>query len=85
MCVSSAIVCFPAMNQSATTVTWTRNDVTVTEESSHVFLQSVVNTETAQYTNSLTVSGPEYGTYRCTVDNDRTEPADSEDIEVEGR
>ncbi len=70
---------------SATNVTWTRNGTTVTEDGSHVFLQSVVDTETAQYTNSLTVSGPEYGTYQCTVDNDRSEQPDSEDIEVEGR
>ncbi len=69
----------------ATTVTWTRNGTTVTEDISHAFVQSVVNTETARYTNSLTVSGPEYGTYRCTVDNDRTEPPDSEEIEVGGR
>ncbi len=69
----------------ATAVTWTRNDVTVPEDGSHVFFQSVVNAETARYINSLTVSGPEYGTYRCAVDNDRTEPPDHEEIEVGGR
>ncbi len=68
----------------ATTVTWTRDDATVTEDDSHVILQSVMDTETAHYNNSLTVSESEYGVYRCTVDNDRSAPY-SEDVQVEGR
>ena len=57
----------------------------VTEDSNHVVLQSVVDGETAEYNNSLTVSVAEHGTYRCTVDNDRTAPPVFQELDVEGK
>ncbi len=69
----------------ASAVTWSRNDVPVTEDDNHVALQSVVDGETATYNNSLTVRASEFGIYTCTVSNDRTSMAFSEDIIIEGR
>ena len=51
----------------ATTVTWTRDSVTVTEGN-----ETVLNDHmTAQYTHTLTVTGRLGGDYTCTVANDR--------------
>ena len=49
----------------ATTVTWTRDSVTVTEGTETVLDDPV----TAQYTHTLTVTGMQEGLYRCTVAN----------------
>ena len=51
----------------ATTVTWTRDSVTVTEGTETV----LDNRETSQYTHTLTVTGREEGDYTCTVTNNR--------------
>ena len=50
----------------ATTVTWTRDSVTVTEGTETVLDDSV----TAQYTHTLTVTGRLGGLYTCTVANE---------------
>ena len=55
----------------ATTVTWTRDSVTVTEGTETVLDDSV----TAQYTHTLTVSGSTTGAYTCTVANDKPSSA----------
>ncbi len=68
----------------ASAVTWSRNGVPVTEDSNHIILQSVGDGETAEYNNSLTVSASEFGTYTCTVSNDRTPSAVSKDTKVGG-
>ena len=47
----------------ATTVTWTRDSTTVTEETETVLNDPV----TAQYTHTLTVTGRSPGLFRCTV------------------
>ena len=52
----------------ANNVTWTRDGSTVTN---HVFSQTVINTTTAEYNNTLTVTGREPGNYQCTVSNAR--------------
>ena len=49
----------------ATTVTWTRDSVTVAEGNGNV----LDNPETAQYTHTLTVTGRLGGLYTCTVAN----------------
>ena len=49
----------------ATTVTWTRDSVTVTEGTETV----LDDPETAQYTHTLTVIGRVGGVYTCTVAN----------------
>ena len=49
----------------ATTVTWTRDSVTVTEGSRTVLEDSI----TAQYTHNLTVTGQLGGLYTCSVSN----------------
>ena len=61
----------------ATTVTWTRDSVTVTEGTETVLDDPV----TAQYTHTLT--GNTTGVYTCTVANDKP-PRDSASFTVEG-
>ena len=51
----------------ATTVTWTRDSVTVTEGNETV----LDNHTTSMYTHTLTVTGRLAGDYRCTVTNNR--------------
>ena len=51
----------------ATTVTWTRDSVTVTEGTETV----LDNRITSQYTHTLTVTGRQGGLYKCTVANNR--------------
>ena len=51
----------------ATTVTWTRDSVTVTEGNETV----LDNRATSQYTHTLTVTGRLGGLYTCTVANNR--------------
>ena len=63
----------------ATTVTWTRDSVTVTEGTETV----LDNRTTSQYTHTLTVTGRLGGNYTCTVTNDR--PSDGlEQLTVRG-
>ena len=63
----------------ATTVTWTRDSVTVTEGTETHF-----DTSTYEYTHTLTVTGRLEGLYTCTVANDRPS-IDSANITVQGR
>ena len=51
----------------ATTVTWTRDSVTVSEGTKTVLDDPV----TAQYTHTLTVTGRQEGLYKCTVANNK--------------
>ena len=51
----------------ATTVTWTRDSITVTEGTETVLNDPV----TAQYTHTLTVTGRQPGIYTCTVVNNK--------------
>ena len=62
----------------ATTVTWTRDSVTVTEGTNTVLDDPV----TAQYTHTLT--GSTAGVYTCTAANDKPSN-DSASITVEGK
>ena len=63
----------------ATTVTWTRDSVTVTEG-----METVLDDPgTAQYTHTLAVAGRLGGLYTCTVSND-TPSEDSESLTVKG-
>ena len=62
----------------ATTVTWTRDSVTVTEGA-----ETHYNTSIHEYTNSLTVMERLEGLYTCTVDNCRPSN-DSTNIIVQG-
>ena len=61
----------------ATTVTWTRDSITVTEGTETVLNNAV----TAQYTHTLTVTTG--GEYTCTVSNNKPS-SDSASITVEG-
>ena len=63
----------------ATTVTWTRDSVTVTEGTETVLDDPV----TAQYTHTLTVTGRLGGPYTCTVANNKPS-SDSAQIIVHG-
>ena len=66
----------------ATTVTWTRDSETVSGEmfSSRTVL---TDTRTAQYTNTLTVTGRLGGRYQCTVSNNKPSQ-DSAQLTVAG-
>ena len=61
----------------ATTVTWTRDSVTITEGTETVLNDPV----TAQYTHTLTITSG--GLYTCTVSNDKPS-TDSATITVPG-
>ena len=63
----------------ATTVTWTRGSVTVTEGTETV----LDNRVTSQYTHTLTVTGKQWGLYTCTVANNKPSE-DSASYTVEG-
>ena len=58
----------------ATTVTWTRDSVTVTEGTETV----LDNHTTSQYTHTLTVTGRLGGLYTCTVTNNRPSEASAQ-------
>ena len=62
-----------------TTVTWTRDNVTITEGTETMLNDPV----TAQYTHTLTVTERLEGLYTCTVANDRPSN-DSANITVQG-
>ena len=64
----------------ATTVTWTRDSVTVTEGTETVLDDPV----TAQYTHTLTVTGRLAGLYTCTVANNKPSN-DSSSLRVNGK
>ena len=63
----------------ATTVTWIRDSVTVTEGNETV----LDNRVTSQYTHNLTVTGRLGGLYTCTVANNKPSTT-SVDLHVEG-
>ena len=63
----------------ATTATWTRDSVTVTEGNKTV----LDNRETSQYTHTLTVTGRLGGDYTCTVANNKPSE-DSAQLTVQG-
>ena len=63
----------------ATTVTWTRDSVTVTEGTQTV----LDNRVTSQYTHTLTVTGRLRGLYTCTVANNKPSE-DSASYTVQG-
>ena len=62
----------------ATTVTWTRDSVTVTERAVTHY-----DTSTHRYAHTLTVIGRLEGLYTCTVSNDKPS-SDSANINVQG-
>ena len=64
----------------ATTVTWTRDSVTITEGTETVLDDPV----TARYNHTLTVTGRLLGLYTCTVANNKPSSA-SADIIVQGK
>ena len=56
----------------ATTVSWTSNNSSVTEDSAHsITSQVLTDPETATYTHTLMVTGRLVGKYQCTVSNNK--------------
>ena len=56
----------------ATTVTWTSNSRTVTDDSAHhIMSQVLTDAETATYNHILTVTGRLVGEYGCNVSNNK--------------
>ena len=70
----------------ATTVIWTRDGATVHYDDDHVLTQTVTVTDigTVTYSNVLTVTGREPGSYQCSVTNHRGN-ASSQSLPVEGK
>ena len=66
----------------ATTVSWTVNNCTVTEDSAHNITSLITNTTTATYTHILAVTGRLEGEYKCNVSDNRT--PDSKKLVVVG-
>ena len=56
----------------ATTVSWSRDGITLSDDSNHDITSQVMDTVTATYTNTLTVTGRLAGQYECSVSNSRT-------------
>ena len=55
----------------ATTVSWTVNNHTVTEDSAHNITSQITDTTTATYNHTLTVTGRLVGEYECNVSNNK--------------
>ena len=64
----------------ATTVTWTRDSVTITEGTETTLDNSI----TAQYTHTLTMTERLGGLYTCTVANNK-QSSDSSSLRVKGK
>ena len=69
---------FTSTGGPATYVTWTRDNVTITEGA-----ETHYDTDDGSYGNALTVTGRLEGLYTCTVANDRPSN-DSATISVQG-
>ena len=63
----------------ATTVTWTRNSVTITEGNETVLDNYIIS----QYTHTLTVTGRLVGLYTCTVANNKPSESSAQ-LDVQG-
>ena len=72
------LTCF-STGGPATTVTWTRDSVTVTE-----WTETYYKTYTREYAHYLTVIGRTEGLYICTIANDRPSTASAR-INVQGK
>ena len=68
----------------ATTVTWTRDGAILSNDANHVFTKTVTHQLTATYSNVLTVTGREPGSYQCSVANVRTAPPATTSLTVAG-
>ena len=70
----------------ATTVSWRRNDVVLTDNSYYSIVpQILLDSETATYTHTLTVTGRLVGEYQCIVSNIRTPSGSSRSLTVVGK
>ena len=67
-CASQLTLTCISTGGPATTVTWTRDSITVTEGLTETVLNDPV---TAQYNHTLTVNGSLGRNYTCTVANDK--------------
>ena len=60
----------------ATTVSWTVNNHTVTEDGAHnITSQVLIDAETATYNHTLTLTGRLVGEYECNVSNNKPSSA----------
>ena len=67
----------------ATTVSWRRDGTLLTESSSYsTTSQMLLDTETATYNQTLTVTGRLVGQYQCSVSNIRTPSGSSRGLEI---
>ena len=68
----------------ATTVTWTRDSDTISDNDTFSLTTELSDAVTAQYTHTLTVTGRLGGLYTCTVANDKPSEAVM-DLSIDGK
>ena len=69
----------------ATTVSWSRDGTTLSDDSNHDITSQVMDTVTATYTNTLTVTGRLAGQYECSVSNSRTPSGSTRSLTIVGK
>ena len=69
----------------ATTVSWRRDGTMLSDNSNNYITSQVVNSVTATYTNTLTVTGRLAGHYQCSVSNVRTPSGSTQSLVVVGK
>ena len=69
----------------ATTVSWTRDNNTVTANSNRIITSQVTDTVAATYVHTLRVTGRQVGPYKCFVSNSRTPLAAATTLQVTGK
>ena len=56
-----------------TTVTWMRNEVTLSAKEKYTSSQILINRQSSTYDNVLTIKGDAMGNYTCKISNSRHE------------
>ena len=69
----------------ASTVSWSRDGTVLSDDSNHDITSQVMDTVTATYTNTLTVTGRLAGQYECSVSNIRTPSGSTRNLTVVGK
>ena len=59
----------------ASTVTWTKDCTPVPNDVNHLQSQTLLDGDTGTYQSVLTVTGPDYGEYKCIVTNSKASAA----------
>ena len=74
----------PCTGGPATTVSWRRDGTMLSDDSTYSITSQVIDTETATYIHTLTVTGRLVGEYQCSVSNIRTPSESTRSLTVLG-